>query len=175
MTQKILVATDGSDTARKAVDMAADMAAAFDAKLTVLHVLMHGREAEEMDRLAEAEHLVRHTAEKTMPKLDDMPGSMTDLFRLTQSTDETARVVSALGDRLAQDAADRAESRGAKNVSVRVLPGDYAETILDSAKDIGADMIVMGSRGLGGLKGLLLGSVSHKVNQHADCTVVTVR
>ncbi len=39
----------------------------------------------------------------------------------------------------------------------------------------GADMIVIGSRGLGELKGLLVGSVSNKVAEHAKCSVLTVR
>lgn len=43
------------------------------------------------------------------------------------------------------------------------------------AKRAKADLIAMGRRGLGGVKGLLLGSVSHKVSQLADCSVLTVK
>jgi nucleotide-binding universal stress UspA family protein len=37
------------------------------------------------------------------------------------------------------------------------------------------DLVVMGRRGLGGIKGLLMGSLSHKISSMADCTVVTVK
>src|SRR5688572_22090413 len=50
--------------------------------------------------------------------------------------------------------------------------GHPAETILDEAK--GADLVVVGSRGLGGFRGLLLGSVSQQVAHHAPCPVVIV-
>ncbi len=67
------------------------------------------------------------------------------------------------------------KDKGVKEIIKVVEEGDPALLILDSAKKHSADMIVMGNRGLGGLKGLLVGSVSHKVSQHAKCTCVTVR
>jgi nucleotide-binding universal stress UspA family protein len=175
MIRQILVATDGSDNARKAVEMAARIADGFGAHLTVLHVLLHGSRAEEASQLAEAEHLVRDVSNAALPELENIPGSMTELFRAARSNQETARIISGLGDRIAEDAADRARSLGVQDVQIRVQPGDYAETILATADDIGADMIVLGSRGLGGLKGLLLGSVSNKVAHHAKCSVTSVR
>jgi nucleotide-binding universal stress UspA family protein len=48
-----------------------------------------------------------------------------------------------------------------------------AQAILDRARH--ADLVVVGSRGHGGFKGLLVGSVSDKVVHHADCPVVVVR
>ena len=53
--------------------------------------------------------------------------------------------------------------------------GDPAAAILEVAKGRKADLIVMGSRGLGDLQGLLLGSVSHKVGHLADRTCITVK
>jgi len=47
-------------------------------------------------------------------------------------------------------------------------------TILDEADSLGAEAIVLGSRGLTGVKSLLLGSVSHAVLQHADRPVIVV-
>ena len=54
-----------------------------------------------------------------------------------------------------------------------LLEGSPAWTLLDAAKD--ADLVVVGSRGRGGLKTLLLGSVSHVVVTHAEIPVVVVR
>jgi nucleotide-binding universal stress UspA family protein len=53
--------------------------------------------------------------------------------------------------------------------------GHPVDTILHVAKDRGADLIVLGSRGLGGFKRLLLGSVSNGVLHHAPCPVLIVR
>ncbi|HET9587145.1 MAG TPA: universal stress protein [Anaerolineales bacterium] len=55
------------------------------------------------------------------------------------------------------------------------LEGDAAEAILRAAETHGSDVIVMGSRGLGRLTGLLLGSTSQKVVSHASCPVLIVR
>jgi len=56
-----------------------------------------------------------------------------------------------------------------------VLEGDPAGRIVEAARKRGADLIVIGSRGLGDLQGMLLGSVSHKVAQLAPCTCIIVR
>lgn len=53
-----------------------------------------------------------------------------------------------------------------------LMNGGAAEAVLDAAK--GADMVVIGSRGLGGFKGMLLGSVSQQIAHHATCPVVIV-
>jgi nucleotide-binding universal stress UspA family protein len=54
-----------------------------------------------------------------------------------------------------------------------VVPGSAAPALLDASK--GADMLVVGSRGLGGFKGMMLGSVSQHCVSHATCPVVVVR
>jgi nucleotide-binding universal stress UspA family protein len=56
-----------------------------------------------------------------------------------------------------------------------VRRGPLARTIVQVAKDRGADAIAMGSRGLGDVEGFLLGSVSHKVSSLAECTCITVK
>lgn len=55
------------------------------------------------------------------------------------------------------------------------IAGDPAEAIIEIAKTRKCDLIVMGSRGLGRLAGLVLGSVSQKVVGHAPCPVLVVR
>jgi nucleotide-binding universal stress UspA family protein len=58
---------------------------------------------------------------------------------------------------------------------VSVVQGEPGKAIIDEAKEIGADMIVIGSRGLSGMKELFLGSVSHYVAQHAGVAVHIVK
>jgi nucleotide-binding universal stress UspA family protein len=60
-------------------------------------------------------------------------------------------------------------------VTTLLAGGDPADAILEAAKREKADTIVLGSRGLGDFKGLVLGSVSHKVAAHAECTCITVK
>jgi nucleotide-binding universal stress UspA family protein len=58
------------------------------------------------------------------------------------------------------------------SVAVRAVAGLPAEELLSAA--VGADMIVVGSRGAGGFKRLLMGSVSTTVTHHARCPVVVI-
>lgn len=60
-------------------------------------------------------------------------------------------------------------------IKTDVLQGPPAEAILDIANTRECDLIVMGSRGLGQFTGLLLGSQSQKVVQHANCPVLIVK
>lgn len=175
MISNILVATDGSDTAGRAVDLAAEIASKFGVPLTVGHVLQHGARAEELSRMAEVEHLIRHTATKASLNIANIPSNMDALFSSNLSSAEKERAIAVMGEEIAKGAARRANEKGVKNVSTRVVDGDYAEGILKMAKDAGADTIVIGHSGLGRLKRFVQGSVSQKVNQQADCTVVTVR
>lgn len=60
--------------------------------------------------------------------------------------------------------------------NVKVLEGyDIAETICDFAREYNYDQIILGTRGLGNIKGIVLGSVSHKVIQIAPCPVTFVK
>ena len=56
-----------------------------------------------------------------------------------------------------------------------IIEGSPAEAIIEVANTSQSDLIVMGSRGLGRLAGLLLGSTSQKVVAHAPCPVLIVR
>jgi nucleotide-binding universal stress UspA family protein len=59
-------------------------------------------------------------------------------------------------------------------VHEELLEGPEAEAILAVAETRQADLIVMGTRGLSSIQGLLLGSVSQKVIRHAHCPVMVV-
>ena len=60
-------------------------------------------------------------------------------------------------------------------IHTELLEGDAAESIIAVAKARNSSVIVMGSRGLGRLAGLVLGSTSQKVVSHAPCPVLIVR
>jgi len=62
-----------------------------------------------------------------------------------------------------------------KDVQSTVVQGDPATGIIKFARAEDIDMIVIGSRGLTGIKEFVLGSVSHRVTHLADCTVTVVK
>jgi nucleotide-binding universal stress UspA family protein len=61
------------------------------------------------------------------------------------------------------------------DIHTELIEGNSAEAIIEVAKTRNSDVIVMGSRGLGRLAGLVLGSTSQKVVSHAPCPVLIVR
>lgn len=78
-----------------------------------------------------------------------------------------------LVDRIVRDLKDAGVS--ARGEVRDGLYGQAAREVIETAKATGADLIVMGSRGLSDLKGLLVGSVAHKVIHLAGCPVLVVR
>jgi nucleotide-binding universal stress UspA family protein len=84
-------------------------------------------------------------------------------------------LVTDVAKNILDEAEKRARSKGLKEVKTIAKTGPVARTIVDVAKRREADVIIMGSRGLGTVEGILLGSVSHKVVSLADCNVMTVR
>jgi nucleotide-binding universal stress UspA family protein len=72
-------------------------------------------------------------------------------------------------------ALSRGNVRAQIHFFVHARIGRPAEEILGVAKDVGADLIIVGSRGLTGLERVMLGSVSERVVREAHCTVEVVR
>ena len=89
-----------------------------------------------------------------------------------EEADDASR---AAAERLAAEGAELARQSGfnAQSCTSTELT-TTANAILAEAQAVGASAIVLGSRGLTGLKSMLLGSVSHAVLQHADRTVIVV-
>lgn len=175
MKTHIFVATDGSEAAHDAVDLAAELAAKFDVPLTIGHVLQYGRTAQELVRMARAEHLAEDVHRETKLDFRNLGGTTGVPLTDTGQTADMMRVITVVGDRLLQQSTARARELGARQIHTVTDQGDAADSILDMAKEAGADMIVLGHRGLGRIKTLLLGSVAQKVVQQAECTVVSVR
>ena len=75
----------------------------------------------------------------------------------------------------ALDEAEKELGGGAIKIEVVAASGDASGSIVDSARDADADLVVVGSRGRSGLTAAVLGSVSTAVVQHAPCDVLVVR
>jgi nucleotide-binding universal stress UspA family protein len=87
--------------------------------------------------------------------------------------DFETQVRTAAGEKL-DEIRRRVEARGVK-VSMHLRESPASVAICDAAADLGADMIVMGTRGLSGLKHVLLGSVAERTVRNATCPVLTVK
>lgn len=143
---KILVAYDASPAANRAVSMAAEIAEKFDSDLTIMYVIRDMQVPPQVKRMAEIEKI---------------RGDTEDLLR-------------AVAESALKDAKARAEKKGAKKVQTSIGHGDPANAILQSAKRQNADLVVVGTRGLGKVQGMLLGSVSRKVSNllPGNCLIV---
>lgn len=145
MLQKILVAVDGSEFSKKALEFATELAEKFEGSLHIVHV-PQGSAADRVMVLGGASIMIQASHEQ----------------------------VEKAGRTLIEAAKKIAEDTVPGKVSVELRGGDPADEIVKSAKKNASDCIVIGSRGLGDFGGLLLGSVSHKVNHSAPCTCITV-
>ena len=146
MITSIVVGTDGSETAGKAVREAAEMARVLGAGLE----LVSAYEPVSKQRLREEARQVP----------DDMAWMVTPREGVEATLNEAKEMV---------------EDMGVKNVTVHAREGDPADAILDVAEERGADLIVVGNKGMTGAKRFLLGSVPNKVSHHAPCSVLIVR
>jgi len=173
MLNTILVPTDGSPHADKAVAMAADLGAKYGAKIVLLHVLLRGHMPEGLLRAALVENI---GAKRNLPdNLVNMPQEIMARVEGKKGSQMPLETLQYIGKRLLAGAEQTCRDKGVEKVELAIEEGNPTEIILDYAKRTKADVIVMGSRGLSGLKGLLLGSVSSQVNHHAPCTCIIVK
>ena len=127
------------------------------------HALHAARTAAELARSMKSESLRIVVAFAPIPPYLGEPNLQNAIdARLRQSEDILQKAVAAVGNVPAE-------------IHTELLEGDPAEAIIKVAATRGDDLIVMGSRGLGSLAGLVLGSTSQKVVGHAPCPVLVVR
>lgn len=145
MFASIIVGTDGSDTAREAVREAIELAGRLEARLAIVSAY---EPTPHERRRAETEH----------------------------PSDDPEWVISGRED---IDATLRAAAEAARAAGVTAQTyarqGDPADAILDVAEEQGADLIVIGNKGMTGAKRFLLGSVPNKISHHAPCSVMIIR
>ena len=146
MFRKMLVPTDGSQSALKAVQVAGEIARRFDSQVTLLYV----------------HHL---------PVLAMAAVGMGGMVAPDQATEELLEE----GIRRILQTAQEAIGLLGERVQQEIQRGYPAEIICQVAEGGGHDLIVMGSRGLSEVRAFFLGSVSDKVSHHAPCPVLIVR
>ena len=173
MFKSVLVAHDGSDNGAKALTAAIDMASKYGAPLAVVHVHLHGRPVEELARMAAAERIISRTASQA--SLGPSGGTAASMQELMKSYPDVAELVTRFGDFILEGSREEAVAQGVTQVQTYSRGGDYADGILDVAEEIKPDVIVLGSRGLGRLRQVIVGSVANKVVQHAKCAVMIIK
>ena len=175
MIETILVPTDGSDHAVKATTFASDIASKYKARVVLFHALLarvSGNEILNLIESSQLSELTRHDLEQTAELQAKIQSTaIFDSDNLAPSID----VLENIGQDLLKAGEKIARKHGVENVSRILTNGEPIHCILRAMEDEKVDLIVMGSRGLGDLEGLLIGSMSHKVSHLADCTVVTVK
>ena len=148
--KNILVPVDGSMHAQNAVAYADDLADKCGSNLRLLHVMKSAGSG-------------------------NVPEGLRELAK-TENIDLTEYdVLHAEAQGILDQAAAKVTMCNRRQVTSEIRIGDATDEIVQFGRDLGIDLIVMGSRGMSDLKGMLLGSVSHKVVQLADCPCLLVR
>jgi nucleotide-binding universal stress UspA family protein len=142
---RIVVGTDGSDTATEAVRHAAELAKATGGTLDIVSAF----EPVPQERLRE--------------EIADVPGDIAHGIGPREDVNVTL-----------EGSAVRVRESGVE-VQTHAREGDPADAILDVAEEVKADLIVVGNKGMTGAKRFLLGSVPNKISHHAPCGVYIVR
>lgn len=140
----ILVPTDFSEDAARALEIAKELAKKFDAKIEIVH----------------GYHV-------DMPIASPLGGG----FVLPEGFLEGVR---AHAERQVATVVSEASDQGL-TIEGQAIEGSPSEVIATMAKQCGADLIVMGTRGLTGLKHVALGSVAERTIRTAPCPVLTVK
>jgi nucleotide-binding universal stress UspA family protein len=155
MFKKILVAVDGSDHSKRALDHALELAKRFDGKVTLINVYSTVVPiSPAMDTLSTPPTIPPHASPEVAAKL----------------TEEAKQK----GERILEEAERVAKERGI--LADKVLrEGDAVREIVDVAQDGKFDLVVVGHKGLSRLRELFMGAVSEGVSHKAPCPVLIVK
>jgi nucleotide-binding universal stress UspA family protein len=145
---KILLATDGSESAQAAVDLLEAFPFPRDSEVIVLTVIDHSVFRDKHIAASSDEH--------------------------RQALEEAEKLAGEEAGMLLADEAARLRKAG-WTVITQVRTGHPAEEIIRAAGEPGVDLVMVGSHGLAGVKRFLLGSVSEHVLKYARCSVLIVR
>jgi len=149
--KKLLIALDYDKSAQKVADTGFDLAKAMNAEVVLLHVITDP---------------VYYSSHEYSPILGF--GGHLDTSPIELDSEESLNIA-------ANNFLDLAKSHlGDKGIVTMVKDGDYADCILDAAKEIKADIIVIGSHSRKWLQNIVIGSVSEKVLHHARVPVLVI-
>lgn len=172
----ILVPTDGSEPAIKAMDLALDLALQHEASVQLMHVLLRDKEADELLRLPD----IDGAGEDVMSELSRLaktpvtPLTAEELMANAVKRPAPEALLRLLGAHVLAAAQNRAVQRGVKVDTLDLVDDAPAQAIVAAARATGADTIVMGTRGLRNIEVITFGSVSQEVCRTAPCTCVAV-
>ncbi|MEH7388164.1 universal stress protein [Bacillus sp. JJ1521] len=153
--ERILVAIDGSDGSKQALESAVELVGNSTKNLTLIHVFK-GSMVTPVYGIAGVGYV--------NPEI------------LENELQETKMNERSQGETILRNAKAEVESNNLNAcVKTELIEGDAAKTICDYAELNHIDLILIGERGLSGLKKLVLGSVSKKVTSDADCSVLVVK
>jgi nucleotide-binding universal stress UspA family protein len=148
----VVVGTDGSDSSLRAVDRAAEIAAAESAKLIVASAYLPGGD----DRGGWG----------VPPGIPPSPDVLKDEgYKLSGKAPIYA---------ILREARDRAKAAGARDIEERPIVGAPVHALVDLAEEVDADLLVVGNVGLNTVAGRLLGSVPANVSHRAKTDVLIV-
>ena len=150
---KILLATDGSREAELAARIAADLAQKTHSQLHVLHAFG-----------------IAPVGPPVYPEATDLQS-----VEYEAETEEGQRISEQRAREVLQEEVEKVRPGGGTVAGEHLVEGRVAPEIVGLAEEIGAGLIVMGSRGRGGIRRALMGSVSQSVVRHAHCPVLVVR
>ena len=147
MIKKILIAVDGSNHSLKCAEFGAEVAKGVGAEVLLYHVVKPYRLPDALREFAKAEHMATIDAD----------------------------LLNRGAEHLLARTRDVARKAGLKDVKIEAEEGPIARSIIARAKSFKADMIVIGSRGMGDVEGMLRGGVSNRVETLAKCPVLVVK
>lgn len=174
--QKVLVAFDGSEGSKAALDHAIGIVKQNDGELTVVHVVKKQRKA----TVQPIQTMGAGPGAANFPSLGGGPGVIPihneagSAAEHQNSFEAERNEILRRGEDVISDA-HRILSKEPISANHEVLEGDPAQKICQYAEDQASDLIVIGNRGLSGLKKWVLGSVSQEVTQNASCPVLVVK
>ena len=170
--KRIVVPTDGSAHATEAVRLAGEFAAKSGATLQLLHVLLRDQSIPVVRKMI----LDTNLDDASRRGLDEAERRLGPVFTIDYVPFFVPEdVLKRVGESILNKAEKIAAGAGAERVETKVVDGNPARAVLDAVEEGDADLVVMGTRGLGEIQSLLMGSVSYKINHSAPCSVITVR